>query len=223
MHSVHDSREEVIRQFEHYHFLALPVLDDEGRLVGIVKATDVLEAAKDEATEDMQLMVGLSGEERVWTPWPISVRLRLPWLVINLGTAFLAGWVVSRFEHVITKWAALAAFLPVIAGQGGNAGMQTLTIIVRDLTTGELEMNTGLRVLFKELLVGLVNGLAIGLIVGAVGYLWQKHLILGLIAASAMVLNMIAAAFAGVAVPLTLKLLRLDPGACLQHLPHDGH
>jgi len=209
--SVHDDREKVAQQFEHYHFLALPVLDDEGRLVGIVKATDALEVAKDEATEDMQLMVGLSGEEKTWTPWPISIKLRLPWLLFNLLTAFLAGWVVSLFEGTIARWTALTAFLPIIAGQGGNAGTQTLTIIVRDLATGDLDLSQGLRALTKELLVGTLNGLVIGSVVGMAGYLWRGDWILGIVAGAAMVLNMIAAAIAGVAVPLGLKLLRQDP------------
>ena len=124
---VDTDQEEVARQFEHYHYLGLPVLDAVGRLVGVVKASDALEVAQAEATEDMQLMVGLSGEERTLTPWTRSVRMRLPWLFVNLGTAFLAAAVVGLFESTIAKWTALAIFLPIIAGQGGNAAMQTLT------------------------------------------------------------------------------------------------
>ncbi|MCD6339043.1 MAG: magnesium transporter [Verrucomicrobia bacterium] len=204
-------REELARQFERYHFLALPVVDEEGRLLGIVKASDALEAAKDEATEDMQLMVGLSGEEHVTTPWQRAVSRRLPWLLVNLGTAFLAGWVVGLFQDTIARWTALAVFLPIIAGQGGNAGMQTLTIIVRDLATGDLPPALGWRALSKELLVGLLNGLAIGLVVGVIGWLWQGNWLLGLVAGAAMFLNLVAAAFAGVCIPLGLRLFRLDP------------
>jgi magnesium transporter len=176
-----------------------------------VKASDALDVAQAEATEDMQLMVGLSGEERALTPWRTSVRRRLPWLYINLATAFLAASVVSLFESTIAKWTALAVFLPVIAGQGGNAGMQTLTVIVRDLALGELSPGDGRRALIKELLLGSVNGLAIGLVVGVVGWWWKGSPALGLVAFAAMVLNHVSAAFAGVAIPFGLKALRVDP------------
>jgi len=205
-----DDQEKTAQQFEHYHYLGLPVLDKEGRLVGVVKASDALEVAQAEATEDMQLMVGLSGEERALTPWQTAVGHRLPWLYINLATAFLAAFVVSLFQGTIAKWTALAVFLPVIAGQGGNAGMQTLTVIVRDLALGEISSGDGRRALAKELMLGLINGLAIGLAVGLVGWLWGTPA-LGLVAFAAMVLNQLSAAFAGVAIPFSLKALKVDP------------
>jgi magnesium transporter len=206
-----DEQEEVARQFEHYHYLGLPVLDAQGRLVGVVEANEALDIARKEATEDMQLMVGLSGEERALTPWQTAVGRRLPWLYINLGTAFIAASVVGLFESTIAKWTALAVFLPVIAGQGGNAGMQTLTVIVRDLALGEISPGDGRRALFKELMLGLVNGIAVGVVVGLVGW-WRKgSLSLGLVAFAAMVLNQLAAAFAGVAIPFGLKAVRVDP------------
>jgi len=208
---VDDDQEKTARQFEHYHYLGLPVLDREGRLVGVVKASDALEVAQAEATEDMQLMVGLSGEERALTPWRTAVGHRLPWLYINLGTAFLAAFVVGLFESTIAKWTALAVFLPVIAGQGGNAGMQTLTVIVRDLALGEISPGDGRRALAKELMLGLVNGLAIGLVVGLIGWWWKRSPALGLVAFAAMVLNQLSAALAGVAIPFGLKALRIDP------------
>ena len=206
-----DDQEKTAQQFEHYHYLGLPVLDKEGRLVGVVKASDALEVAQAEATEDMQLMVGLSGEERALTPWQTAVRRRLPWLYINLATAFLAAFVVGLFESTIAKWTALAVFLPVIAGQGGNAGMQTLTIIVRDLALGEISPGEGRRALFKELVLGLVNGLAVGVVVGLIGWWWKGSVILGVVACAALVLNQLSAAFAGVAIPFGLKALRVDP------------
>jgi len=208
---VDDDQEAIARQFEHYHFLALPVLDEMDRLVGVVRASDALEIAQAEATEDMQLMVGLSGEERALTPWSKSIRRRLPWLFVNLSTAFLAAGVISFFEDTIAKWTALAIFLPIIAGQGGNAGMQTLTIIIRDLALGELSQGDGWRALWKEMILGLINGLAVGIVVGSIGYLWKGSLALGLVATAAMVLNQLAAALAGVAVPFTLKALKIDP------------
>jgi magnesium transporter len=208
---VTDDQEKVARRFEHYHYLGLPVLDTNGRMVGVVKASDAVEIAEREATEDMQLMVGLSGEERALTPWQTAVRHRLPWLYINLATAFLAAFVVGMFESTIAKWTALAVFLPVIAGQGGNAGMQTLTIIVRDLALGEISPGDGRRALFKELMLGLVNGLAVGVVVGLIGWWWKGSLALGLVAFAALVLNQLSAAFAGVAIPFGLKSLRIDP------------
>lgn len=204
-------REEIALQFERYRFLGLPVVDGQGRLQGIVKSSDALEIAQAEATEDMQLMVGLSGEERSFTPWQKALGRRLPWLYVNLATAFAAAGVVSLFEAQISRWAALAVFLPVIAGQGGNAGMQTLTIVVRDMALGEMSPRDGRRVLMKELVLAAIVGLAIGLTVGAIGYLWKGSIELGLVAGAAMLLNQLAAAFSGVAIPLGLRLLRLDP------------
>jgi magnesium transporter len=159
----------------------------------------------------MQRMVGLSGEETAETPWMHSVRNRLPWLYFNLATAFLAGWVVSLFENTIAKYAALAIFLPIIAGQGGNAGTQTLTIIVRSIALGELPEKQRRSILTKEIMVGLLNGLAIGLVVGGVSWLWRREFALGVITFAAMVLNMITAGIAGVLIPLGLKALRIDP------------
>ncbi|HRZ44055.1 MAG TPA: magnesium transporter [Candidatus Paceibacterota bacterium] len=204
-------QEELARQFEHYHYLGLPVLDAEGRLVGVVKASDALAIARKEATEDMQLMVGLSGEERALTPWRKSIGRRLPWLCVNLSTAFAAAAVVNLFEGTIARWTALAVFLPIIAGQGGNAGMQTLTVIIRDLALGEISPGEGRKALLKEITLGLVNGLAIGLIVGLIGWAWKGSALLGLVAGAAMLLNQLAAALSGVVIPLGLKLLRVDP------------
>ncbi|MGI8956502.1 MAG: magnesium transporter [Chthoniobacterales bacterium] len=208
---VDTDQENLVQQFERYHYLGLPVLDADGRLMGAVKASDVLEVAAKEATEDMQLMVGLSGEEHTSTPWQQSIRGRLPWLYINLATAFLAAFVVGLFENTIARWTALAIFLPIVAGQGGNAGMQTLTVIIRDLALGEISPGDGRRALLKEITLGLLNGLAIGLAVGLIGWLWKGSILLGVVAGAAMLLNQLAAAAAGVMIPLGLKTVRLDP------------
>lgn len=206
-----DDQEEIARKFKHYHFLGLPVVDRSNRLAGVIRASDAMEIASDEATEDMQLMVGLSGEERALTPWQKSIGQRLPWLYINLATAFLAGAVVGLFEDTIAQWTALAVFLPVVAGQGGNAGMQTLTVIIRDMALGELSPGDGRRALIKEVTLGLINGLAVGLVVGAVGFLWKGNLTLGLVAGTAMLLNQLAAALSGVLIPFGLKWIKVDP------------
>jgi magnesium transporter len=206
-----DDQEELARLFERYHYLGLPVVDDQGVLVGVVKASDALEIARREATEDMQLMVGLSGEERALTPWPRSLGRRLPWLFVNLATAFLAAFVVGLFEATIAQWTALAIFLPIIAGQGGNAGMQTLTVIIRDLALGELTPGDGRRALAKEVLLALANGLAIGLVVGLAGWWWKGSPTLGWVAGIAMFLNQLAAGISGVIIPLGLRFCRVDP------------
>ncbi len=216
-----DDQEEVVRRFEKYHFLGLHVLEEEGKLVGVIRSDEALSIAIEEQTEDMQKMVGLSGEERALTPWKQSFGRRLPWLCVNLLTACLAGAVVGYFEGTIEQFAVLAIFLPIIAGQGGNAGMQTVTVIIRDMALGELSPGDGRKALFKELLLGLMIGLIIGVIVGTVGYLIgpefmteeQSDLgwVLGVVVGAAMVLNLIAAALFGVLIPFALKFLRLDP------------
>lgn len=208
---VDDDQEAIAQRFEHYHYLGLPVLDPDGRMVGVVKASDALRIAQAEATEDMQLMVGLSGEERALTPWRKSMGRRLPWLYLNLATAFLAAGVVALFEGTIAKWTALAIFLPVVAGQGGNAGMQTLTVIIRDMALGELSPGDGRKALFKELTLAIFNGLALGVVVGLGGWLWQGSPRLGVVVGAAMVLTQIVAALAGVLIPLGLKWFKVDP------------
>ena len=208
---VDDDQEKIAQLFGHYHYMALPVLDRDQRLVGIVQANQVVEVMRQEATEDMQLMVGLSGEERALTPWKQSMKRRLPWLCINLGTAFLAAAVVGMFEETIAAWTALAIFLPIVAGQGGNAGAQTLTVIIRDMALGEISKGDGRKALAKEAFLGLANGLVIGLIVGAISYAWKGSFDLGIVVAIAMVLNMIAAGVSGVLVPYTLRAFKIDP------------
>ena len=216
---VTDDQEEVVRQFEKYHFLGLPTLDDEGKLVGVIRGDEVLSVAIDEQTEDMQLMVGLDGEERALTPWTHSFKRRLPWLFINLLTACLAGAVVGLFEGTIRDFVVLAVFLPIIASQGGNAGMQTVTVIVRDMALGEISPGDGRKALFKELLLGLLIGSIIGVVVGLAGYIIAPEFgmttaqgaALGLVIGSAMVLNLLAAALFGVLIPFALKFFRQDP------------
>jgi magnesium transporter len=209
--SVHADQEKIANLFHDYGFVALPVVDDLGKLRGIVTSEDALDVMREEATEDMQRMVGLSGEEGLDTSWKISIRQRLPWLYINLGTAFIAGWVVSLFEATIARYAVLAIFLPIIAGQGGNAGAQTLTILVRSLALGEVRMEQKRKVLIKELLLGLLSGLAIGVVVGFISWAWKGNIILGIVTCLAMILNMLAAAVFGVVIPLGLKALKIDP------------
>jgi len=208
---VDTDQEEVARLFTQYHYLALPVVENDGRLVGIVEAQQVIDVIREEATEDMQLMVGVSGEESAFTPWRRSLRKRTPWLYINLVTAFAAAAVVAIFESTIAQWSVLAVFLPIIAGQGGNSGMQALTVTIRSMALGELDGGVARRVLVKEVIMGLINGAVFGLTVGFLGWLWAGSFLLGVIVFLAMFLNMVAAAASGVLIPLALRAFKFDP------------
>ncbi|MGC8743615.1 MAG: magnesium transporter [Verrucomicrobiia bacterium] len=203
--------EEIEFMFSHYKYLGLPVVDELGRLVGIVKSGDIVNLVEKEATRDMQLMVGLSGIERLKTPWNISIKQRLPWLYFNLATSFIAAIALGLFENTLGKWIALAVFLPVILSQGANAGLQTLTIIVRELAIGEMLKGDELKALRKELILGALCGVAIGIIVGITGYLWKGSLTVGLVAGSAIILTQIVAGVSGVLIPLLLKAFKIDP------------
>lgn len=209
--SVHADQEEIARMFKHYGFSVVPVVDDFQRLRGLVTSDDVMDVMEEEATEDMQRMIGLSGEESTSTPWKESVQKRLPWLYVNLLTAFLAGSVVALFETTIAQYAVLAVFLPIIAGQGGNAGTQVLTIVVRSLALGDVPDKGQQAIVLKELIVGLLNGLAIGIVVGVIAWVWKQNVALGVVVFAAMLLNMVAASLAGVVIPFGLKALRIDP------------
>lgn len=204
-------QEELAQLFRKYRYVALPVVDDDYRLLGIVSVDDALEVIDDEATEDAHRMVGLPQDERVFAPVLRSVRRRVPWLYVNLGTALLAAWVVDCFENTIAKVTALAVMMPIVAGQGGNTGTQTLTIIVRGLALGEVDRRGAWRALWKEVRVGVCLGLIVGIGVGIIGWIWQDNVALGIIIGVAMLLNMTAATIAGVVVPLGLRLFGVDP------------
>lgn len=199
------------RILSRYGFLALPVVDEIGRLAGVITADDLIEVAEDEATEDMYRMVGISGEERVFGPLHSSVFKRLPWLAVNMITLFIAITVVDAFEWVIAGMVTLATFLPLVSGEGGNAGSQTATVIVRGIALGEIDERNGWRALSKELAAALINGLVIGLGTGLVIYLWKSEWVLALAIVLAMTLNFLVAALTGVLVPLGLKVIKVDP------------
>jgi magnesium transporter len=204
-------QEEVARQVADYNLLAIPVVDGENKLVGIITVDDVIDVIKDEATEDIYRLAGVAGDERAFTPAIESLRKRLPWLGINLMTAFLAAAVVALFEGTIDLFPALAIFMPIVAGMGGNAGTQTLTVVVRGIALGELNWSNSRKALLKESLVGLGNGVALGATAAALVWLVRGNLTLGLVLGMAMIINMFVAAAAGTLVPLGLRAACVDP------------
>jgi len=208
---VDTDQEEAARLVASYNLLAIPVVDEENKLAGVITVDDVIDVLKDEATEDLYRLAGVSGDERVETPAWEALKKRLPWLGVNLGTAFLAASVVAAFEHTISRATALAVFMPIVAGMGGNAGTQTLTVIVRGLALGELSWANARRTLFKEAAIGLGNGVALGLVAALVAWAAKGNPMLGLLLGMAMICNMLVASTAGTLVPLGLKALKVDP------------
>ena len=204
-------REEVARLVARYDLLAIPVTDVDGTLLGIITVDDVIDVITEEATEDMYNLAGLSEEDRVFTKPLLSVRKRLPWMLVNLATVFAAAWVVGLFQHAIENVVALAVLLPVVAGMGGNGGVQTLTLITRAIALGEIEFSSGIRAVGKEFLVGLILGGVTGLASAAVVTLWQGNPVLGLVIFVAMVGTMAVAGLLGASVPLALKAMGQDP------------
>jgi len=208
---VDTDQEEVARQVASYNLLAVPVVDEENKLVGIVTVDDVIDVIKDEATEDLLRLAGVSGDERIDTLASEAIRKRLPWLGVNLATAFVAASVVSLFEGTIQQVTALAVFMPIVAGMGGNAATQTLTVVVRGLALGELSWANSRKALAKETVIGLTNGVALGAVAAGIAWATKADPILGLLLGMAMLVNMIVAATAGTVVPLGLKAMKVDP------------
>jgi magnesium transporter len=204
-------QEECARTLSRYGYMALPVVDEIGRFLGVITADDLIEVAEDEATEDMYRMVGITGEERVFGSTRESILKRLPWLAINILTLFIAITVVDAFEVVIAGMVALAVFLPLVSGEGGNAGSQTATVIVRGIALGEVNPTDVRRALLKELRVSLVNGALIGLGTAAVAYIWKGDWRISAGICLAMILNFLMAAATGVLIPLGLKKINVDP------------
>jgi magnesium transporter len=208
-------QEEVAQVVARYDLLGVPVVDAENKLAGIVTVDDVLDVIRDEATEDIYALAGVRSEESVVGSPLRSVRLRLPWLLVNLATAVLAASVINSFRGTIEKVVVLASLQSIVAGMGGNAATQTLAVIVRGLALGEVAWENGRRVLFKEILVGTVNGLINGLVAAVIVWLWfgfsLKMLVIGAIIAAALIINLVIASIAGTVIPLILRKLKADP------------
>lgn len=209
--SAFTDREEVVRIAAEKHYLSMPVVDSQGRLIGAVSTSEILESSQEEASEDLQLLFGGSADERPLSPLGFKVRRRLPWLHINLLTAFLAGSVVALFEDLIARLSVLAVFLPIVAGQGGNSGTQSLAVALRGLVMREIEPSDARQVVLREGATGLINGAVIGAVTAAAAWLWKGDPVLGLVIGLAMVVNLAAAGLAGAAIPLAMKRLGFDP------------
>jgi magnesium transporter len=204
-------QENVAALFRKYNFFTLPVVDSKGRLLGRILADDIMDVIEEEASEDIYRLAGVDTEEHVSDSPFRSVRLRLPWLTFNLFTAILAAGVVGFFQGTIQKLVVLAVFMPIVAGMGGNAGTQSLTVVTRAIALGEATLGNAKLILLKQLLAGIINGVILGALMAVLAYLWEGSPMLGAVLGLAMVCNMFVAALSGTAIPLVLKWLKVDP------------
>jgi magnesium transporter len=205
------SRDEVVKTFETHRVGSLPVVDIHGHLLGVLRQRELIQAAQERATASAVTMVGASEQERALSPALFAVRKRLPWLQVNLLTAFLAATVVGLFEATIAQVTALAVLLPVVAGQSGNTGAQALAVTMRGLALREVRTRHWLRVAIKEVLAGAGNGVAVALTTSAAVYLWSQSVGLAVVIGVSMVLSMTLAGLSGAAIPMLLTALRQDP------------
>jgi magnesium transporter len=208
--TIDTDQEEAARVLKQYKLLALPVVDADGRLRGALTADDLLDVLEDEATEDMFRIVGVNEGVDLRSVWR-SVGNRLPWLSVNLVTVLAAAWIVSLFQDTLTRVAVLAAFLPVIGGMGGNAGIQTVTVVVRSLALGRLAVGDTVEVIRREVLAGAVVGASTGLAVAFLTLAWQGNPWLGAIVGLALLTNVLVGVTFGVLIPMTLHRLGQDP------------
>lgn len=206
-----EDQEQVAHKFEKYGFILMPVVDEENHMLGVIEFDDIMNVIQEENTEDIHHLGGVNKEERVDSTLKESFQSRIPWLIINLFTAVLAAATVSMFEDTISKVVALATVMPIVTGMGGNAGTQSLTIVVRGLSLGELTKENAMKILLKEVGVGILSGIVIGSVV-ALGAMWmESNPIFGLVTGVAMFLNMILANFAGYFIPVILEKCHVDP------------
>lgn len=208
--SVAEDEEDVAYIFNQYHLISAPVVDDDGRLIGVITIDDAMEVLDDEAEEDIMLLAGV-GEGSLSDRVVSTAKRRFPWLFVNLVTAIVASLVIAQFEPVISTFVALAVLMPIVASMGGNAGTQSLTVAVRALATKDLTGANVWRVIRREALVGLVNGIIFAVVMGAVGIFWFGIPMLGVVIGAAMIVNLFVAGLAGVLTPVLLEKLDIDP------------
>jgi len=192
-------------------YFAAPVVDSENHMLGIIKAERMIRGVREDVTKDIQRMFGAGGDERVFSTIMFSLKKRLPWLHVNLATAFLAAAVVAAFEGIIAKLTVLAVFLPVVAGQGGNAGAQSLAVVMRGIVMREIPRDKKLRLVLKEGILGAINGAVIGVVTALVAWMWNGNPYLGLVIGLGMLLNLIFAGLSGSSIPLVMKKIGMDP------------
>jgi magnesium transporter len=209
--TAHMPDKEVTAAFERYNLVSAPVVDESNRLLGRITVDDVVDVIREQADRSVMAPAGLSEDEDIFAPVARSSRSRAVWLGVNLVTAIIASMVIGLFEHTIEKMVALAVLMPIVASMGGNAGTQTLTIVVRGLALGIVTESNARRVLIKELTVGAVNGLLWALVVAVVAVLWYHNWLIGLLIAMAMVINLAFAALCGVLIPMMVRKMGVDP------------
>lgn len=207
-------REQLASELSKRSYFAVPVVDNEDRLIGIIRISQLLGGIQQGATEDLQKMFGASGDEKAFSPVSFSLKTRLPWLHINLITAFLAAGVVSLFQGIIDKITILAVFLPVVAGQGGNAGAQSLAVVMRGLVMREIPAHKAKNLIFKETIVGAINGVIIGIVTAVIAWIWKGNPFLGIVVGLGMLVNLTIAGLSGAVIPISMKALGLDPAQC---------
>jgi magnesium transporter len=209
--TVDTDQEEVARLVQRYDLVQIPVVDPTRRLLGTISVDDVIDVISEEATEDIQRLAGVGGDETVLDPPQTVLPKRLIWRLINLGTAVLAASVIGLFESTIQSLATLAVFMPIVASMGGIGTTQTATVVVRGIALGEMTRSVIARVLWKELWLALTTGVATGLVLAGIAYLWRGQLLLALILGVALLFNMLVAAVVGTLIPFALKTFRIDP------------
>ncbi|MBA5777957.1 magnesium transporter [Stappia sp. F7233] len=205
-----EDREEVARLFERYNLVSAAVVDEGERLVGVLTIDDIVDVIQEEAEEDLRALAGV-GDEEISDTVMVIARSRLTWLIVNLATAVLASVVISLFENTIEAMVALAVLMPIVASMGGNAGTQTMTVAVRAIATQELGSRNFWRVLRREVLVAILNGVALALLMGLVAGVWFANPGLGLVIGTAIIVNQLFAGLAGLMIPIILERLEVDP------------
>lgn len=208
---IDQDQEEVARSFTAQDALELPVVDNNGALVGRITADDIIDVLHTEFSEDISRLVGVFGDERSNDSYRKKIKNRFPWLLLNLGTAILAAIVIGQFTDVISKFVILAAYMPIVAGMGGNAATRTLGVTIRAIALGEINQLNTWRIISKEILAGATNGLMTGIIMGLVSYIFSQSLTLSLIIIAAMTFNLFVAALGGVVIPLVMRAFKIDP------------
>lgn len=213
LHSFTDIQE-AAAEISKRRYFAVPIVDSENHLLGIIKAERMIQGIKDDITRDIQMMVGVGGDERVTSTVLYSMRKRLPWLHVNLVTAFMAAAVVALFEDTIARITILAVFLPVVAGQGGNAGAQSLAVFMRGIIMREIPQGKIFRLILKEARLGAINGAVIGVVTAVIAWMWHGNPYLGVVIGLGMLVNLFFAGLSGASIPVLMKKIGLDPAQC---------